>query len=61
MQKAKKVASPAAGPTPSGIEEFNVSVGHSRTKPYPAVKTSGIKTRGNGAATKGTIARGPMA
>jgi hypothetical protein len=25
------------------------------------VKTSGIKTRGNGCATKGTIARGPMA
>jgi len=25
------------------------------------VKTSGVKTRGNGAATKGTIARGPMA
>lgn len=25
------------------------------------VKTTGIKTRGNGAATKGTMARGPMA
>jgi hypothetical protein len=25
------------------------------------VKTSGTKTRGNGCATKGTIARGPMA
>jgi hypothetical protein len=25
------------------------------------VKTSGVQTRGNGAATKGTIARGPMA
>lgn len=25
------------------------------------VKTSGVKTRGNGAATKGTMARGPMA
>lgn len=25
------------------------------------VKTDGIKTRGNGAATKGTTARGPMA
>lgn len=30
---------------------------------YPAkdVKTSGIKIRGTGAATKGTTARGPMA
>lgn len=25
------------------------------------VKTSGVKTRGNGCATKGTMARGPMA
>jgi len=25
------------------------------------MKTSGIKTRGTGAATKGTMARGPMA
>ena len=25
------------------------------------VKTTGIKTRGNGCATKGTMARGPMA
>ena len=25
------------------------------------IKTSGIETRGNGAATKGRIARGPMA
>lgn len=30
---------------------------------YPAkdVKTSGVQTRGNGAATKGKTARGPMA
>lgn len=27
----------------------------------PGVKTSGIVTRGNGAATKGVTARGPMA
>jgi hypothetical protein len=25
------------------------------------IKTTGVKTRGNGAAVKGTIARGPMA
>lgn len=29
--------------------------------PPPGVKTTGIKTRGNGAATKGVTARGPMA
>ncbi len=29
--------------------------------PQTGVKTSGVKTRGNGAATKGVTARGPMA
>jgi hypothetical protein len=33
-----------------------VSIGHNNE-----VKTTGIETRGNGAATKGRIARGPMA
>lgn len=41
--------------------EVNMSVGNlSRDNPAP-VKTSGIKIRGTGAATKGTMARGPMA
>jgi hypothetical protein len=31
------------------------------TRKEPAVKTSGIKIRGTGAATKGVMARGPMA
>ena len=33
------------------------------TAGYPEkdVKTTGVKTRGTGAATKGTMARGPMA
>lgn len=29
--------------------------------PQKGIKTTGIKIRGTGAATKGTIARGPMA
>jgi hypothetical protein len=29
--------------------------------PQTGTKTSGVKTRGNGAATKGKTARGPMA
>ena len=29
--------------------------------PEKDIKTTGVKTRGNGAAIKGTIARGPMA
>ena len=39
----------------------NVSVANERTNPYPETKTSGIKIRGTGAATKGVMARGPMA
>jgi len=41
--------------------DINMSVGNISRDDYPAPKTSGIKTRGNGCATKGTIARGPMA
>ena len=41
--------------------DVNMSVGNISRFDYPAPKTSGIKTRGNGCATKGTIARGPMA
>jgi len=44
--------------TPGGMPARRVSGGN------PArddTKTTGIKTRGNGAATKGTMARGPMA
>jgi hypothetical protein len=42
-------------------EDASLSVGEFRTKPYPEAKTTGVKTRGNGCATKGTMARGPMA
>ena len=39
----------------------NTSVANERSNPYDGVKTSGIKIRGTGAATKGVMARGPMA
>ena len=42
-------------------DDLALSVGAFRSKPYGEVKTTGIKTRGNGCATKGTMARGPMA
>lgn len=42
-------------------KDTNVSVANSRSDAYPPTKTSGIKIRGTGAATKGTMARGPMA
>ena len=43
------------------LREANVSVANTHSNDYPGVKTSGIKIRGTGAATKGVMARGPMA
>lgn len=42
------------------MDNLNVSVGVISKGNYPAEKTSGIKIRGTGAATKGVMARGPM-
>jgi hypothetical protein len=45
----------------SGANDVDMSVGNiARNKPA-AAKTSGIQARGTGAATKGKMARGPMA
>ena len=43
------------------LREANVSVANTRSGAYKPTKTTGIETRGNGAATKGVMARGPMA
>jgi hypothetical protein len=48
-------------PQRSKVEDVDMSVASISGKPYKEPKTTGIKTRGNGAATKGTMARGPMA
>lgn len=61
--EGKKVATAESAVTKPGnpMDTFNISVGgvsKGNTKP---TKTSGIKIRGTGAATKGTMARGPMA
>ena len=42
-------------------EEVRMTVGNITNKSAPETKTSGVKIRGTGAATKGTMARGPMA
>ena len=39
----------------------NVPVPHVAGYPEKNVKTTGVETRGNGCATKGTKARGPIA
>ena len=58
MMKAKKVPTPViSGDAPMP----RMVVGNIASAPCPPVKTSGVKTRGTGAATKGTMARGPMA
>ena len=43
------------------VADMCVSVGGFNSKPYAEPKTTGIKMRGAGAATKGKMARGPVA
>lgn len=59
----KKVASVVVGEesAKTTMRKANVAVANTRSQDYPGVKTSGIKIRGTGAATKGVMARGPMA
>ena len=46
----------------SKLDELDVSIGAmSKSAGDEGVKTTGIKIRGTGAATKGVMARGPMA
>ena len=44
----------------SAANKVNMSVGNISRDAAPEPKTTGIKIRGTGAATKGTMARGPM-
>lgn len=55
-------ANPGKGPNRSKLDTYDVSVGAiSKSAGNEPTKTSGIKVRGTGAATKGLYARGPMA
>lgn len=55
-------ANPGKGPNTSKLDTYDVSIGGiSKSAGDEQIKTSGIKIRGTGAATKGTMARGPMA
>lgn len=60
----KKLA-PAKPGLPQAIQSLKdencMVVGSTATGVVKGPKTSGIKIRGTGAATKGTMARGPMA
>jgi len=52
---------PGSGPDHSDAGTVNMAVGNVYRRAQPAAKTSGIKMRGAGAATKGFMSRGPMA
>jgi hypothetical protein len=53
---------PGKGVNRSKLDTYDVSIGAiSKSAGDEPTKTSGIKVRGNGAATKGLMARGPMA
>ncbi len=43
------------------LRDLNQSNANAHSNDYKGTKTSGIKIRGTGAATKGVMARGPMA
>lgn len=63
MLKTKKLT-PAKQDYPQEAEnprDMCVVLGNISKHPAPPAKTSGIKMRGAGAATRGFMARGPMA
>ena len=61
-RRMKIPAVPGKEPSSSKLDTIDASVGNiSKSAGNEPVKTSGIKVRGTGAATKGLMARGPMA
>ena len=52
---------PGSGPNRSRADTVAMSVGNINKSSGGEPKTSGIKMRGTGAATKGLMSRGPMA
>ena len=61
-KSVKAEENPGSGPNHSKLDTLDVSVGNrSKSAGDEKTKTTGIKIRGTGAATKGVMARGPMA
>ena len=61
-KKVTIAGNPGKEPNRSKLETYDVSVGAiSKSAGNEPTKTDGIKVRGTGAATKGVMARGPMA
>ena len=61
-KEVKASTNPGKEPNKSKLDTLDMSVGaYSKSAGDESVKTTGIKIRGTGAATKGVMARGPMA
>jgi len=61
-KEVKASTNPGKEPNRSKMDTLDMSVGaFSRSAGDEPTKTTGIKIRGTGAATKGLMARGPMA
>ena len=61
-KEVKASSNPGKEPNRSKLDSYDVSIGTiSKSAGSEPTKTSGIKIRGTGAATKGVMARGPMA
>ena len=61
-KEVKASTNPGKEPNRSKLDTYDLSVGAvSKSAGNEPTKTSGIKIRGTGAATKGVMARGPMA
>ena len=61
-KEVKASTNPGKEPNRSKLDNYDVSIGAiSKSAGDESIKTSGIKIRGTGAATKGVMARGPMA
>lgn len=60
-EKVAAKENPGSGPDKSRADTVNMTVGNINKSSGGQPKTSGIKIRGTGAATKGVMARGPMA
>jgi len=54
-------ANPGKGKDMSMLNNARATLGSITSQEQPGTKTSGIKMRGTGAATKGLMSRGPMA
>lgn len=60
-EKVTGKENPGSGPNMSRVDTVKMTVGNINKSSGGEPKTSGIKIRGTGAATKGLMARGPMA